>query len=85
MNWKNMPVSHKIATVVAVLAVVFVLVCKLEPSLIPVDPVCPGIAVFTLCEAVIYWKEKRKWAGWLIAAASVSLICFILELVLTYC
>ena len=80
-----MPVSHKVATVVAAIAIVFVLVCKLEPSLLPVDPVCPGIAVVTLCEAVAYWKEKRKWACWLIAAAVVSLACFILELVFTYC
>jgi hypothetical protein len=38
--------------------------------------------VVTLCEAVVYWKEKRKWAYLLIAAAVICIACVILELML---
>ena len=82
MDWKNMTLSQKIATVIAGLAVVVWLICKVKPTLFPVDPTCPAIAVFTCCEAVVYWKEKRKWALLLIAGAVVSLAFFFLELML---
>ena len=82
MNWKNMPLSHKIATVIAGLAVVVWLIPKVKPDLFPFDPTYPAIAVFTLCEAVVYWKKKRTWACLLIAGAVISLGCFILELML---
>ena len=55
MNWKKMPLSHKIY---------------------------PAIAVFTACEAVVYWKQKRKWALLLIAGAVICMACFTLELLL---
>lgn len=82
MNWKNMPLSHKIATVISGLAVVVWMIPKVKPDLFPFDPTYPAIAVFTLCEAVVYWKKKRTWACLLIAGAVISLGCFILELML---
>lgn len=82
MNWKNMPLSHKIATVISGLAVVVWFISKIQPDLLPVDPTYPAIAVFTACEAVIYWKTKRKWAYLLIAAAIISLASLLLELML---
>ena len=82
MNWKNMPLSHKIATVISGLAAVVWLIPKVKPDLFPFDPTYPAIAVFTLCEAVVYWKKKRTWAYLLIAGAVISLGCFILELML---
>ena len=82
MNWKNMSLSHKIATVISCLAVVLWLISKVKPDLFPFDPTYPAIAVFTLCEAVVYWKKKRLWACLLFAAAVISLGCFILELML---
>jgi hypothetical protein len=57
MNWKNMPLSHKIATVIAGLAVAVWLVHRVQPNLLPIDPTYPAIAVFTVCEAVVCWKE----------------------------
>ena len=80
MNWKNMPLSHKIATVISGIAVLVWLIPHLKPDLLPIDPTYLAIAVFTVCEAVIYWKEKRKWAYLLIAAAIISFGCFALEL-----
>ena len=77
-----MPLSHKIATVISCLAVVVWLIPKVKPDLFPFDPTYPAIAVFTLCEAVVYWKKKRTWACLLIAGAVISLGCFILELIL---
>ena len=82
MNWKNMPFSHKIATVIACLAVVVWLIPTVQPNLLPIDPSYPAIAVFTLCEAVVYWKQKRTWACLLIAGAVISIACFILEYML---
>ena len=79
MNWKNMPLSHKIATVIAGLAVVVWLLPNVMPDLLPFDPTYPAIAVFTVCEAVIYWREKRKWSYLLIAGTAISMACFILE------
>ena len=82
MNWKNMPLSHKIATIIAGLAVVVWLISKVKPTLFHFDPTYPAIAVVTICEAVVYWKEKRKWAYLLIAAAVICIACVILELML---
>ena len=82
MKWKNMPLSHKIATIIAGLAVVVWLIHKVQPNLLPFDPTYPAIAVFTICEAVVYWKKKRTWACLLIAGAAISLGCYILELML---
>ena len=75
-----MPRSHKIATVISGIAVVFWLIPYLQPDLLPFDPSYPAIVVFTVCEAVVYWNQKRKWAYLLIAAAVISLGCFTLEL-----
>ena len=82
MNWKNMPLSHKIATVIAGLAVVVWLIPMVQPNLLPIDPSYPAVAVFTLCEAVVYWKQKRTWACLLIAGAVISIACFTLECML---
>lgn len=79
MNWKNMPLSHKIATIISGLAVVVWLIYKVKPTLFPVDPTCPAIAVVTACEAVVCWKKKRPWAYLLIAGTVISLACFVLE------
>ena len=83
MNWKNMPLSHKIATIIAGLAVVVWLINKVQPNLLPIDPTYPAIAVFTICEAVVYWQKKRTWAYLLIAGAVISLAFFLLELMLS--
>ena len=82
MKWKNMSLSHKIATVIAGLAVVVWLICKVKPTLFPVDPTYPAIAVVTVCEAVVYWNKNRKWAYLLIAGAVVSFAFFLLEKIL---
>lgn len=82
MNWKNMPLSQKIAAIISGLAVVVWLINKVKPDLFPVDPTYPAIAVFTVCEAVVYWKKKRTWAYLLIAGAVISLASFLLELML---
>lgn len=82
MNLKNIPLSHKIATVIAGLAVAVWLVAKVQPNLLPFDPTYPAIAVFTVCEAVTYWKTKRTWACLLIAGAVISIGCCFLELIL---
>ena len=82
MNWKNMSLSQKIATIISGLAVVVWLICQVKPDLFPVDPTTPAVAVFTICEAVVCWKDKRKWAYLLIAASVISLACFVLELTL---
>ena len=82
MNWKNMSLSQKIATIIAGLAVAVWLLHEVQPNLLPIDPTYPAIAVFTICEAVVYWKDKRKWAYLLIAGAVISLACFLLELML---
>lgn len=82
MNWKNMTIAQKIATVIAGLAVVVWLIAKVQPNLMPFDPTYPAIAVFTICEAVTYWKTKRTWAYLLIAAAVICFACSMLELVL---
>ena len=77
-----MPLSHKIATIIAGLAVVVWLINKVQPNLLPIDPTYPAIAVFTICEAVVYWQKKRTWAYLLIAGAVISLAFFLLELML---
>ena len=82
MKWKNMPLSHKIATIIAGLAVVVWLIHQVKPTLFPVDPTYPAIAVVTVCEAVVCWKENRKWAYLLIASAVICIASFLLELVL---
>ena len=82
MNWKNMSISQKIASVIAGLAVVVWLIPKVKPDLLPIDPTYPAIAVFTVCEAVVYWNTKRKWSYLLIAGAVISIASLLLELTL---
>ena len=81
-DWKNKPLSHKIATVIAGLALVAWVIFKAKPDLLPMDPTCPAIAVVTACEAVVYWKKQRKWAYLLIAGAVISIACYVLQLML---
>jgi glucose-6-phosphate-specific signal transduction histidine kinase len=81
MKWKNMPLFHKIAMIVSLLAVAVWVVYEVKPDLFPIDLTCPAIAVFTACEAVFYWK-RRPWGYLLIAAAVISTACFFLELML---
>ena len=82
MNLKSMSLSQKIAMIISCLAVAIWLFYKIKPDLFPVDPTCPAIALFTLCEAVACWSDRRKWAYILIAGAVISVVCFILELTL---
>ena len=82
MNWKNMSLSQKIATVIAGLSVVVWLIPKVKPDLLAVDLTYPAIALFTVCEAVVYWSSKRKWSYILIAGAVISLASFLLALTL---
>ena len=82
MNWKNMSIPQKIATIISGLAVVVWLIPIVKPDLLPVDPTYPAVAVFTICEAVVCWKTRRKWSYLLIAGAVISLAIFILDLTL---
>jgi glucose-6-phosphate-specific signal transduction histidine kinase len=82
MKWKNMPISHKIATIISCLAVVVWLIQNVKNDLFPIDLTYPAVAVFTVCEAVVCWKDRRKWAYLLIAGAVISLACFFLGLTL---
>lgn len=82
MNWKNMSLTQKIATIISGIAVVVWLIHKVKPDLLPINPTYPAIAVVTLCEAVVYWNTQRKWSYLLIGAAVVSLAFSILELTL---
>jgi hypothetical protein len=77
MKWNEMPLAHKIATIISCIAVVVWLIPNLKPNLLPFDPTYPAISVFTLCEAVIYWDTKRKWAYLYIAAAVICMISYL--------
>ena len=80
MNWRNMSIAGKIATIISGLAVVVWLIPKVKPDLLPIDPTYPAIAVFTVCEAVVCWNTKRKWSYLLIAGAVISIASFLLEM-----
>ena len=82
MNWKKMPISHKIAGIISCLAVVLWLIHLIKPSLFPIDVSCPAVAVFTVCEAVVNWNDRRKFAYVMIAAAVISIAFFMLEIML---
>jgi len=82
MNWKNMPRYQKIATIISCLPIAVWLIYRVKSDLFTIDPTCPAIAVFTLCEAIVYWKNKRTWAYILIAGAAISIACFVLDLML---
>ena len=75
-----MPLSHKIATVVACIALAIWAISHVKPEIFPVDMTYPAIALFTVCEAVTYWKENRKWAYLFIAGAVVSMAFYLLQL-----
>ena len=82
LDWKNMSLTQKNATVIAGLAIVVWLVYKIQPNLLTFDPTYLAIAVVTCCETVVYWKNNRKWAYILIAGAAISFASFLLELML---
>lgn len=82
MNWKNMSPVQKLATVIAGIAVVLWAIAQVKPDILPIDASYIAISVFTLCEAVVCWKQKRKWALLLIAAAVICMACTVLEFML---
>ena len=77
-----MNLSQKIATFISIIVAVVWVILKMIPNLVPIDLSYPAIALFTLCEAVVCWNNKRKWSYLLIAGAAVSMACFILEMTL---
>ena len=83
MDWKNMTPKQKVLLVISCIAAAVAALAWSKPGLFPFNPTCPAIAVFTVCEALAYWKEKRKWSYLLLAAAVISMGCFLLELWLT--
>ena len=82
MNKKKTPLSHKIATIISCLAGVVWLIYQVQPDLFPIDPTSLAIAVFTVCEAVVCWKQKRTWSWLLIAGSVICIACFLLEQIL---
>ena len=80
-DWFNVGEYKKLPTVISLLAVAVWLIFKVKPDLIPVDLTYPVIAVVTVCEAVAYWKQNRKWAYLLIAGAVISMAFTLLEFV----
>ena len=82
MHWRNMPLSHKIATIISILSVLVWVVSKIKSDLFPFDPTFPAIAVFTACDAVICWQERRVWSYLLLGGTAISMACFLLEYVL---
>lgn len=78
-NWKDMTPIEKVVFIITCIAAVIVVVANLKPNLFPVNITCPAIAVVTACEAIVYWKQKRKWAYLLIAGAVISMLFFLLE------
>ena len=81
MNWKSMTLVQKIATVISGLAIVVWVISKIKADLFPIDPTYYAIAVFTVCEAVVCWNTRRKWAYLLIVGAVFSLACSLIEFV----
>lgn len=82
MKWNNMNSGQKIGTVIAAIAAVIAVIGMIKPDLFPVNVTTPAIAVFTLGEAVINWNQSRKMAYLMLAAAIISVVCFIAELLL---
>ena len=80
MKWKELTIVQKIATIIAGLAAVAWVIPHVDAELLPFDTTYPAIAVFTVCEAVVCWNQKRKWSYLLIAGAVISMAFFILEL-----
>ena len=81
-NWKDMTPMEKVALIVSCIAAFVVALALRKQDLFPVDITCPAIAIATAFEALAYWKKNRKLAYLMIAAAVISLACFILELFL---
>ena len=79
-NFKDMTLLEKITFMITCISAVPVMAACVKPDLFPVDITCPAIALVSVLEAVSYWKQKRKWAYLLIAAAVISATVFLLEL-----
>lgn len=82
MKWEDMSRGEKILFVISVIGAVLVVVDHVKPGLFPVNLTYPGVAIFTVCEGMVYWNKQRKWAYLLIAGAAISMVFFALELFL---
>ena len=80
MKWNDMTPIQKVLFIISCVALVFLPVSNVMADIFPIDMTYPAIVVFTVCEAVVYWKQKRKWSYLLIGGAVISLACFVLEL-----
>jgi MFS superfamily sulfate permease-like transporter len=83
INWRNLSLTQKVATVVAGIAVILAVMGSATPERFPVNINAPCIALFTLCEAIINWNGRRKFSYVLIGAAVISMASFLLELSLS--
>ena len=82
MKWNEMTPMQKIGFVIACIGAAFVAFAMLKADLFPVNMTTVGIAVMSVGEAMDYWEKNRKWAYLFIAAAVISMACFLLELCL---
>ena len=81
-NWKDMTPMEKVALIVSCIAAFVVALALRNKNLFPVDITSPVIAIITAFDALVCWKKNRKMAYLLLAAAVISLACFVLELCL---
>ena len=80
-NWNNLSPKNKAATVALIISMAITVVSFfVQPSFLSFDMTYLGIAMMSLCEAILDWESNRKFSYLYIGATIIMLICCILEL-----
>ena len=80
-KWKDTPTSHKIVTIISILAslsvVVFVVLQMFDIWNQAINICVPMMGITMLCQAYMQWNTSRKVAYFSIGSAAFIFICAI--------
>ena len=75
-NWNDLSTKNKVATVILIISMALTVVSFfVQPSFMSFDLTYLGIAMMSLCEAVLDWETNRKFSYLYIAATIIMLVC----------
>ena len=81
IKWKESPLSHKVVTVISILASLYVIVLAIlqmfDVWTQAINLCVPMMGITMLCQAYMQWNNSRKVAWFSIGVAAFIFVCAI--------
>lgn len=81
IKWKEAPLSHKVVTVISILASLYVIVLAIlqmfDVWTQAINLCVPMMGITMLCQAYMQWNNSRKVAWFSIGVAAFIFVCAI--------